>query len=84
MGLSAADFATRIKGAKQSAGQWSGCCPGHPDDKPSLTWADGEKGLVITCHKGCSFEKILRALDLDVASLFSEEGARPTIVATYS
>ena len=83
MSLNAADFARRIKGAKQSAGEWSGRCPAHADDKPSLTWADGEKGLVITCHKGCTFERILRALDLDVISLFSEEGARPPIVATY-
>jgi hypothetical protein len=47
-------------------------CPAHPDNNPSLHIAKGHKGVVLTCHAGCSTTDILTALGLTSADLFDE------------
>ena len=87
--MHAHEFAQRIKEAKaQSNGWWSGCCPSHNDKNPSLGFKDGDKGLVLKCHGGCTIDDICRALNMKVSDLFhtarpNESHRKKQIVATY-
>jgi hypothetical protein len=60
-------------------------CPGHDDEKSSLSIKEGDDGRVLLhCHAGCSFEVILDALGLEAKDLFPEKaGAKSRLVATY-
>lgn len=51
-------------------GKWSARCPAHADKSPSLTIAEGEKGVLLKCWAGCSLEEITRTLGLTVKDLF--------------
>jgi hypothetical protein len=50
--------------------KWSAKCPAHADKSPSLTVAEGEKGVLLKCWAGCSLEEITRTLGLTVKDLF--------------
>lgn len=51
-------------------GRWSAKCPAHADTSPSLTIAEGEKGVLLKCWAGCSLEEIAGTLGLTVSDLF--------------
>ena len=51
-------------------GRWSARCPAHADKSPSLTIAEGDKGLLVKCWAGCSLEEITGALGIKIADLF--------------
>src|SRR4051812_6549880 len=84
----------KLRGVQVSGGQHQACCPAHDDRTPSLTIACGRKGQVIlTCHRGCTFQAILGALQLATSDLYpdagrgsgrtNDGGPRQEIVATY-
>lgn len=50
--------------------KWSAKCPAHADKSPSLTIAEGDKGLLVKCWAGCSLDEVTRALGLTVSDLF--------------
>lgn len=87
--MTAADFAELVGHAKRHGKEWSAHCPAHEDDRASLSFRDGVKGLVLTCHRGCSHDAICLALKIPVASLFfHQNGGGPLpadrrIVAVY-
>lgn len=59
-------------------------CPAHDDKEPSLSFREGEKGLiVIKCHAGCSFESIISALGIDSLSDRQPDDFESRIVETY-
>jgi hypothetical protein len=60
----ASDFAEKIEAAKQHGDWWEGRCPGHDDQRKSLGWRDGDRGVVFKCHAGCSVERIAASLGL--------------------
>lgn len=76
-------------GSRQtSPGAWT--CPAHHDQHASLSVKEGRDGRVIlNCHAttGCTFEDIVRAVNLEPQDLFppkeQNNGTRATIVATY-
>jgi hypothetical protein len=76
-------------GSRQSSpGAWT--CPAHDDKHASLSIKEGRDGRVIlNCHAaaGCTFEDIVRAVNLDPQDLFppkeQSNGTRATITATY-
>jgi hypothetical protein len=72
--LTAADFAELVSHATRHGKEWSAHCPAHEDDRASLSFRDGDKGLVLRCHRGCTFEAICLALKIPMASLFRENG----------
>lgn len=40
-------------------------CPAHKGRRTNLSCSEGRNGqALITCHKGCTYEDVLRALDL--------------------
>lgn len=59
--MTAAELARALNG-RRSGQQWAACCPAHDDAEPSLTIGDGEHGVVVRCHAGCSQSQVLAAL----------------------
>jgi hypothetical protein len=46
-------------------------CPAHDDTSPSLTVNEEDKGIVLKCHAGCTFEQVCEALDVELWQLFT-------------
>ena len=65
----------------------SALCPAHPDRSPSLSVARRDDGAVLLhCHRDCSVDDVVAAIDLRASDLFPEtpqREERPRIVATY-
>ena len=58
------------KVTKGASGQYSACCPAHPDSSPSLSLRELEDGkILVICHAGCETEKILEVLGLKLSDL---------------
>lgn len=76
--MNAADFAKLVKGAKRRADGkwWDSRCPAHDDRSASLSFADGDRGVIVTCHAACPcpVERIADALNIEVAQLFHVNG----------
>ncbi len=51
-------------------GKWLARCPGHNDKNPSLSIAEGERGLLVKCWAGCTLHEITAAIGIHVADLF--------------
>ena len=49
-------------GGKKSGTGYIANCVGHDDTNPSMTIADGDKGVVVRCHAGCSQQELIAAL----------------------
>jgi len=71
--------------------QWEARCPGHDDRKASLSIGTGKDGrILLSCHAGCEFKRIMEALGIRTADLFPDNrgnghGAKQErrFVATY-
>ena len=57
-----AESIARALGGKASGTGFAARCPAHDDKTPSLTLADGDSGVVVRCHAGCSQRDVLDAL----------------------
>ena len=50
---------------------WTGCCPAHHDQHPSLGVAIGVNDqILLYCSAGCTLEEICQALGIGVGDLF--------------
>ncbi len=47
-------------------------CPAHDDGRPSLRVAQGERGILVNCYAGCSYNEIVKALGLRPQDLFTD------------
>jgi hypothetical protein len=81
----ATDFARLVRGVRRRGDWHDAICPAHDDGRPSLSFKDGDRGLVVVCHAGCTKPAILRRLGLTMSDLFHERwSARKShIVTTY-
>jgi putative DNA primase/helicase len=61
--MTAKDVAAALGGADQSGGWWRCRCPVHGSRGSTLALRDGERGLLVKCHAGCSRGNILNELD---------------------
>lgn len=62
-----------LEGVRRSGEGWSACCPGHEDNRASLSLAEGDDGrALIFCHAGCDMADIVAALGLEVSDLFPD------------
>src|SRR5262245_26073870 len=60
-----------LQGVRPSSDGWIARCPGHEDEKPSLSVRVADDGrLLLHCHAGCSLAAILKPLDLQLRDLF--------------
>lgn len=52
-------------------------CPSHEDRLPSLSVKEGEAGVLVYCHAGCTVHEVVAALGLEVADLFDDSDWQP-------
>ena len=71
---------SRLDKVKPVAGGYQARCPCHDDRVSSLSVAENKGTFLAYCHAGCSFQSIVKALDLHPDS---ETLLAPTITATY-
>lgn len=55
---------------ERGTGRWTARCPAHEDRTPSLSIAEGDRGLLIRCWAGCCLEEIVAALGINLRDLF--------------
>lgn len=77
--MKAREFGTHIKATRKAGQEFTGKCPSHDDQRASLSWRDGDKGVVVTCFAGCTIDDITGALGLKPAALFATNGRLPPI-----
>lgn len=77
--MTAAEIAVALGGHR--AGRWWRCsCPAHHSTGASLALRDGERGLIVHCHAGCSRVDVIAALRRRQGLLDDQRGsgdARP-------
>ena len=57
-----AEGLARALGGRRAGKGWEARCPAHADKNPSLSIDEGEKGVLIHCHAGCSQDAVIGAL----------------------
>jgi len=57
----AARLANKL-GAQRRGAEWVTTCLSHRDTDPSLSFRQGDRGLVATCRAGCPADKVFAAL----------------------
>lgn len=58
--MNAAQVAKALNARPLSTGGYIAKCIGHDDSNPSMSIADGEKGLLLHCHAGCDGDDLIR------------------------
>lgn len=72
---------SRFESFQRNGNGWKALCPGHDDNKRSLSIQEGEDGRVLVkCHAGCKTDHLLDVVGLTTKDLMP--GAE-RIVATY-
>lgn len=65
--------------------EWSGHCPAHADDKPSLSISENGNRVLVHCHAGCDQDAVVGALK--ERGLWPDssrhDGRRGEIIYTY-
>ncbi len=65
---------TKFAKVKKTPSGWSARCPAHEDGQASLSIAEGRDGRVLLkCHAGCDYKKIVSALGLEERDLFDAD-----------
>lgn len=64
------DFLSLFDSVRQRGSRWSARCPGHVDQSPSLSIAQGDRGILVRCFAGCSLQEICKALGIRETDLF--------------
>ena len=67
----------RLEGVRKSGAGWIAKCPAHEDRSPSLSVKEGQRGVMLHCHAGCSFAAIVEALGLKQSDTFYEPLSAP-------
>ena len=52
--MRAHELLARLDGVRKQSSGWVARCPAHEDKKASLSINEGEKGVLLKCHAGCS------------------------------
>ncbi len=55
---------------RRNGKRWSARCPAHTDKHPSLAITEGDKGWLLRCWAGCTFDEIVHAAGLDSRRMF--------------
>jgi len=70
---------SHLSGVRKQGNEFIARCPCHNDRHQSLSITEKEGKLLAYCHAGCSFESIIKALNLEPKN----DKLPPQIVATY-
>jgi hypothetical protein len=60
--MTATEIAAALGRARRSGTWWRCRCPVHGSRGPTLALQDGERGLMVKCHAGCSREDVVAEL----------------------
>lgn len=71
----AAEIAARIPGARNCGAGFRGPALCHGSVSLTVSIADGDKCVLLYCHRGCSFAKIASAYNVGLSDLFYERKA---------
>lgn len=63
-------FLDKLEDVHPAGTGYVGICPAHDDRQASLGVTEGDEGLLITCHAGCTTESVLQAMGLQWRDLF--------------
>lgn len=77
----------RLDQVKPNGRGYMARCPAHADRTPSLSVAEGRDGrVVLTCHAGCTFADVARAIGSDETDFFppKDERGQPTVGLPYT
>lgn len=81
------DVAAKLENAVEQGSGWLASCPAHEDLQASLSIHDGEKGIVVKCHAGCTQSEVIDALkDIDAWPRYKKRQQKignKEITATY-
>lgn len=70
---------------KLSGHGYTGHCPAHDDQNPSLSIAEGADGKILfTCFSGCSLEKICDSLEIQTKDLFPQRPEDKPVKTEYT
>ena len=75
--MTAQEFSTHIHAVRKAGQEFTGKCPAHEDQRASLSFRDGDKGLVVKCFAGCTIDAVTAALGLKPSALFTSNGHLP-------
>src|SRR5437870_2347601 len=76
--LSARDLAVMLDASKRGGSEWyDGKCPAHDDERASLSFCDGDRALIVHCHRGCDYQQIAAALRKPDVDFIDGSGATP-------
>lgn len=65
-------FAQLVTGVKHRGDRYAARCPAHEDARASLSFSDGEKGVLVKCFAGCALDAIAAALGIRTTELFHD------------
>jgi hypothetical protein len=69
--MTATELLCRLDGVRsRGAGKWVARCHAHQDKSPSLSIAEGGKGLLVKCWAGCSLQEVCASLGIEKRDLF--------------
>jgi hypothetical protein len=69
--MTAEEIASHLGGRAAGPGRWRARCPVHRGrSATSLSIAQGERGILLRCWKGCGFAEIVKATGLKVSDFF--------------
>ena len=71
-GITLDNFLSRLDKVKKLGKHYIARCPAHDDGRPSLRVSQGDKGILVKCWAGCSFNEIVSAMDLRPQDLFTD------------
>ncbi len=71
-GVTLPRFLSMLDGVRKAGPGFIAKCPSHEDKSASLSVSQGDKGILVWCHAGCSYPEIVAALDLRPQDLFAD------------
>ena len=76
--MTATELLCHLDGVKsRGTGKWLARCPAHADKSPSLTMAEGDKGILLKCWAGCELTAITDKLGIGIKDLFYDDLSDP-------
>ena len=67
------DVLDRLQGVRKTSHKRATArCPAHADSDPSLSVSEGATCIIVHCFAGCSFDEIVKAIDLEPQQLLYE------------
>lgn len=67
----------RLKGVTETSNGWTARCPAHDDNNPSLSITECDNGVLLHDHAGCTNDKVMGAIRLELKDLFPKTADKP-------